>query len=150
MLAIIFCKEYYRGMQKAQQSLLLQSINMQVLNIRQQELNYFSNVYNTYSFQAALVAGSVTNGFEQVLTQPANIPRALKSLYWITSALSMAFSIHCMAATAFIMIYGPGQALRGPLGSMSTAVKGMIYEHDQIFVSYVGTVVCFGKIVTVL
>jgi len=131
-------------MLKAEQELLVQTTNQQLLGIRQAELDYFTSVYDTYAFQAALVAGSVANGFEQVLTQPAIIPRWLKSGYWISAAFSMAFSIHCLSCTSFLSIYGPGFAMRGPVGSMTKAVRGMIQEHHQVFVSYVLTIASFG------
>ncbi len=131
-------------MLKAEQGLLLQNTNHQLLAIRQSELDYFINVFDTYSFQAILVAGNIANGFEQVLSQDAHIPRWLKSGYWITSAIAMCFSIHCIATSAFVMIYGPGLALRGPLGSMNRAVKGMQAEHTQIFMSYCGCIISFG------
>ena len=44
----------------------------------------------------------------------------------------------------FLTVYGPGLALRGPLGSMSRAVDGMKIEQSSMLNSYVWLIITFA------
>lgn len=46
--------------------------------------------------------------------------------------------------TIFLTVFGPGLALRGPIGSMTRAVDGMNHEQDATLYSFIGLVVSLG------
>lgn len=124
-------------MQKAEQEVLLQTTNQDVLNIRQQELNYFTTFFNSFSLQAALLAGFVLNSLNDNEYDKFAGHQVADYVYWISSAVLFASALHCILTTVYCNVYGAGLALRGPLGSMVRAVDGMVAEKDGIVLSFI-------------
>ena len=152
-------------MQKTQQEVLVQNANQDVLAIRQAEINYFSTFFNTFSVQAALLAGFVLNSLNDNEYDRFAGHQIADYVYWTFSAVLFAAALHCILTTVFCTVYGmyysvhlffiyflhyyflpnyyfrfdklgAGLALRGPIGSMVKAVDGMVAEQDGILVSY--------------
>lgn len=113
-------------MQRAEQELLLQNSNQEVLAIRQQELTYFSTFFNSFSLQAALLAGFVLNSLNDNEYDRFAGHQLADYVYWIFSAVLFAAALHCILTTVYCTVYGAGLALRGPVGSMVRAVDGDI------------------------
>ena len=111
-------------MQRAEQELLLQNSNQEVLAIRQQELTYFSTFFNSFSLQAALLAGFVLNSLNDNEYDRFAGHQLADYVYWIFSAVLFAAALHCILTTVYCTVYGAGLALRGPVGSMIRAVDG--------------------------
>ena len=44
--------------------------------------------------------------------------------------------VYCVINTTFLIIWGPGLALRGPEGSMKRAVEGMLQERQQVYQAF--------------
>jgi len=152
-------------MLQAQQRKLLQETNINIIGIRQAEMNFYTNFYSSIGAQAAIIGGFVYASMNQ-----ANIPGVyafpngqisavqagifvkgdveildiLLSCFWVSSAVSMSFAIHCVLCTILLLVFGPGLALLGPVGSMAKANKGLNAEMKQVFLSYLTMVVTFA------
>ena len=112
-------------MLKAKQAGLLQRANVQLLDIRNSEIKYYQNYFTVYSELAALCASLIVNTVTQVQAYEYEVERLLKSWFWISCTLTIVFGIHCTITASVSLVYGLGLAIKGPLGSMVRAIKGM-------------------------
>lgn len=133
-------------MLKAQQQLLVQSSNQLLLTIRQMELSYFSNYFSQYNTLAGILAGFQLVSITQVVVQTYPCKRYIKTMYWLSTAMSFLPSLHCLLITSLLLVYGPNLALRGPLGSMKRAIDGMVIEQREVFYSFILALIVFGKL----
>ena len=120
-------------MLRAEQIALEQAAYQQLLQIREKELNYYVNNYNTFGTQAALLAGFTLSALTEISyegTLDLGLP------FHISTAICLTAGLHCVLTTTFVTVWGPGLALRGPKGSMVRAVEGMVKEKDMIFWSF--------------
>lgn len=131
-------------MLKAKQHLLYHNTNNLLLHIRQFEVDYFQNMYNTFGVLGAVVSGFAVNSIAQVVADTAPVHYVWKALFWLWTTCAIGFSTHVMVTTALITVYGPGLALRGPIGSMKKAVDGMYYEQRLILFSTVAAIFCLS------
>lgn len=136
-------------MLQAQQQLLVQNSNQLLMQIRQMELNYLYNFYSQFNTLAGLLAGFQLVSLTQVIVQEYDVPRFIKTTYWVTTAGTFCPSLHCVLVTAFLIVYGPNLAIRGPIGSMKVAIDMMVKEQHEVFVSFIWTLVIFTVSVTV-
>lgn len=135
------------SMIKAQHDKLLQEANQQILEIRNMEISYYSECFNNFSTQSALIAGFVLQSLTNL-----NLAQAQKSrvvtwasvFYWISVAVLTATSMHCILCASICNIYAPGLALRGPTGSMVRAVEGMIEEQLHIVRAFMWSIGSFA------
>mmetsp|Transcript_15107 Transcript_15107/g.22725 ORF Transcript_15107/g.22725 Transcript_15107/m.22725 type:complete len:406 (+) Transcript_15107:142-1359(+) len=130
-------------MLRAEQLALIQEANQQLLAIRQQEMNYYVTTFSSFGTQAALIAGFTLGALTGLDVEAFTVNEAWRAIFWLSTSISMAASIHCVLTTTFANIYGPNLALRGPSGSMVRAVKGMIAEKTAIFVSFIVSLIAF-------
>ena len=93
-------------MQKTQQEVLVQHANQDVLAIRQAEINYFSTFFNTFSVQAALLAGFVLNSLNDNEYDRFAGHQIADYVYWTFSAVLFAAALHCILTTVFCTVYG--------------------------------------------
>jgi hypothetical protein len=131
-------------MNKASQQALVQETNMNLISIRQAELNYFNTFFSNFGTQCALLIGFICGSISQVPGVGADIPLFWVWLYWITSAVCLAAAVHVLVCTVFVNVFGQGLALRGPVGSMIRAVNGMVLEQEQIIIAFIAAMIFFG------
>ena len=124
-------------MNQANQQVVVQSANMNLIAIRTLEINYFSNFFSNFGVQCALLIGYICGSISQVPGIGANCNYFWVAMYWVTTALCVAAAMHVFICTIFISVFGQGLALRGPVGSMVRAVEGMVVEQQQVLVSFV-------------
>ena len=137
-------------MLKAQQNLLFQETNQILLQIRQFEIAYFTNLYKTFGLLGIIIAGFAVNSIAQVLAEEAGVAAEWKTAFWLASCFTIAFSLHVMIITSLILVHGPGLALRGPIGSMKKAVDGMYAEQSPILISTILAIASFAiELVTI-
>lgn len=137
-------------MLKAQQNLLFQETNQILLQIRQFEIAYFTNLYKTFGLLGIIIAGFAVNSIAQVLAEEAGVASEWKTAFWLASCLTIGFSLHVMIITSLILVHGPGLALRGPIGSMKKAVDGMYCEQSPILTSTILAIASFAvELVTI-
>jgi len=131
-------------MLRAKQQLLYHNTNNLLLTIRQFEVDYFQHMYNTFGVLGAVVSGFAVNSIAQVVADTAPVSYVWKAMFWLWTTCAIGFSTHVMITTALITVYGPGLALRGPIGSMKKAVDGMYYEQGIILFSTVAAIFCLS------
>jgi len=130
-------------MLRAEQLALIQEANQQLLAIRAAEMDYYVAAFSSFGTQASLIAGFTLGTLTGLDVASYSVSEVWRAVFWISTSISMAASIHCVLTTTFANIYGPNLALRGPSGSMVRAVKGMIAEKSAIFVSFIIALVAF-------
>ena len=130
-------------MLKAKQAGLLQRANVQLLDIRNSEIKYYQNYFTVYSELAALCASLIVNTVTQVQAYEYEVERLLKSWFWISCTLTIVFGIHCTITASVSLVYGLGLAIKGPLGSMVRAIKGMEKASKIVYRTFLYSVIGF-------
>jgi exosortase/archaeosortase len=124
---------------------LTQESNQRLLDIRQNEVNYYSNFLITFSTLAALCASLVVNTVTQVQAySTVGLARGLKSWFWLSCTVTICLGIHCVLVSSITLVYGLGLALKGPLGSMIRAIKGMVKASKIVYMTFIVTMIGFG------
>ncbi|KAL8449282.1 hypothetical protein Emag_003666 [Eimeria magna] len=119
------------------------SVAKQQVEIRQLELDWYTNNYWTLSQQAALLAGFA---FSQITTAlPPDVSFSLEASYLLLAALSLGMQLCVIVTTTFCCMWGPGLALRGPDGvrSVNAAVENLKAEQGTVFFMFVAGLSCF-------
>ena len=65
---------------------------------------------------AALIAGFTLATVTAFDVQAFTKNDIVSGIYWVSSAATMAASLHCVLTATLINIFAPGLALRGPAG----------------------------------
>jgi hypothetical protein len=133
-------------MNLASQKAVIQQANMNLVNIRFIELEYFSQFFASFGTQSALMIGFIAGSLSQVpgVENPSKCWYGWIALYWLTSAICMGAAMNALVCSIFLQVYGQGLGLRGPLGSMVRAVEGMLVEQQNILWSFLIAVFSFG------
>jgi len=99
-------------------------LNLNALQIRQIELDFYQGTLNAVVTSSSILFAAALNAFGTYFVDPdANVvPRAL---YFGGMAGATALEFACLITALFAVIMGPNLALRGPEGSMDRAVDGM-------------------------
>lgn len=119
---------------------------MNLVNIRNAEMEYFSTFYFYFGTRSALVIAFVCSSISQVpgLSNPSECPYIWRLFFWYGSAGTLACAVHVMLCSLFVGVFGEGMGIRGPLGSMVRAVDGMIEEQMHILFYFNLTIFFFG------
>ena len=115
-----------------------------LLDIRQREVSYMTERFNSIGTQSSLIGGFVVA--QLTAMQPGgdnNTLEGIKQVFWASSAISLACSVHCILNSTFAAVWGPGLALRGPTGSVSRAYWSMVNERRHIMIAYVASLFFF-------
>lgn len=120
-------------MNLANQKQLSQTINQGVLNIRQSEIDYYSNLCRVFGSQAALIGGFTYGNLAQnTFNTSGRFSETYRAVYYTLASATIGLSIHLILVTMLVQVYGPGLSINGPLGSMTRAVQGMKIESNEI------------------
>mmetsp|Transcript_24868 Transcript_24868/g.77388 ORF Transcript_24868/g.77388 Transcript_24868/m.77388 type:complete len:302 (-) Transcript_24868:187-1092(-) len=111
------------------------NLKVSLLQIREKELNFYTQNCLAVGTQAALLAGFAYAGLTQV-SVPKDKPYLVKLLYLLFTTGAMSFELIAVLNTTLLSMLGPGLALRGPDGSMHKAVDGMMYEYRKAFFTF--------------
>ena len=127
-----------------------------VLRIRQDEIQFFLDRFNSLITTSALIAGfTVTSltalnneafsGYDtnQTVVQADDIYRQMEKPYLYAGAATIAFSLNSILTCTFASIWGPSLALRGPNGSVSKGYYALRLETRRAMLSFLATIVCF-------
>jgi hypothetical protein len=125
----------------ANQRQVVQTANVNLVALRQAEINYFATFFNNFGTQAALMSSFIINAISQVPGFDATCNEFWLYWFWITGSIAFIAAMHMLLTCVYVSIYGQGLALRGPVGSMVRAVEGMVQEQEQILVVFVITIV---------
>jgi hypothetical protein len=115
----------------------------QLLSIREKEIQFFTDRFNAISTQSALIAGFVISTMVSVPLQQGT--EALHSFFLITGAISLICCFYSLLSSTMAGIWGPSLSLRGPNGSVTKAWYVLRQESKQIMISYLSSIMMFGK-----
>jgi len=118
------------------------NLKVNLLAIREKELNYYTQNCLAVGTQSALLAGFAYSGLTQVAI-PHDRSYPLKLAYLLVTTTAMCFELIAVLNTTLLSMMGPGLALRGPDGSMHPAVDGMMFEYRTAYYSFVLGLVFF-------
>lgn len=103
---------------------LQRQLEVDLLNLRQKELDHFTTCCLTLSAPAALIAGFAYTGIAEV-TVPEDTHWAVEGLYYALTVAAMLFQISATIRSSLVALVGPALALRGKAGSMHRSVEAM-------------------------
>lgn len=135
-------------MNRANQEKLAHDVNMTLIQIRAAEVSYFNDFFGNFGIQAGIlislvlanvagIAGSNVSGMEDGMSGMDLRAGGIGSpvfayLFFYGSVVSFVLGTHILICTLLCSVFGQGLALRGPLGSMVSAVEGMVEEQRSI------------------
>mmetsp|Transcript_10381 Transcript_10381/g.26982 ORF Transcript_10381/g.26982 Transcript_10381/m.26982 type:complete len:189 (-) Transcript_10381:239-805(-) len=126
----------------ADKNALRTNLKVNLLRIRERELTFYTNNCLSISTQAALLAGFAWFGLTEVPWE-ADANEYVQAVYLVVTTLIMGLQMLTVVNATLVAILGPGLALRGPDGSMHTAVDGMMTHYRFTFASFSLGLVCF-------
>ena len=119
----------------ADKNATLTDFQIQTLQIREKELNYFVGLYNSISGIAAMLAGF---GFSSLrMTFPDNTLVVVQILYLCFTCAAIGLELCAILNSATCSVFGPGRFLRGRGGlqAAETAVQ-ILEEKSEMTISY--------------
>ena len=138
----------HNTMNKAHQEKLAHEVNMTLIQIRQIEVNYFNDFFGNFGIQSGVLlavllanvgglVGSNVSGAQDDSTGMDLVAGGIGSkvypyLFFYGTSVSVVVGMHIMICCILCSVFGQGLALRGPIGSMVTAVSGMVEEQRSI------------------
>ena len=126
----------------ADKNALRTNLKVNLLRIRERELNFYTNNCLSISTQAALLAGFAWYGLTEVpFDEDAN--EIVQMVYLVVTTLIMGLEMLTVVNATLCAILGPGLALRGPDGSMHKAVDGMMTHYRFTFACFSLGLLCF-------
>jgi hypothetical protein len=105
-------------------------LKLQLLEIREKELSFYTTNTLSIGTQAALFAGFSSTA---LMTEVDKSYQVLHTLFLLSTILGLASCLSTVVSTSLLVMVAPGLALRGPDGSMSVAVDNMIDEYRRAF-----------------
>ena len=115
----------------ADKLLLQSSIRQNSIALKEKEFNLHHGNFNAVGTQAAVLAGFTVTAFIE-FDCPPDTNRATKFAYYVSSIVSLAANILCVANTTFLSVWGTGLAMRGPRLD-GGAVDGMYQLRRNVF-----------------
>ena len=115
----------------ADKAALETELKRKALEIQDKELNFFVTNFSSIATQGALLGGFSFSAL--TLTDFKGIEATnepFKISYYACTTLAMSFQLVAVLMSTLCNMWGPGLALRGPEGSMKTAVDGMKIEQE--------------------
>jgi hypothetical protein len=110
---------------------LQERLKLNLLQIEDKELNFYTQNCYTVGTQAALIAGFAFSAIVEARDME-NITPAFKISWSVVTVLSMIFELMGVVKAMQLSIMAPGLALRGPEGSMTRAVMVMRGEYKTL------------------
>ena len=109
------------------------NLKLSLLQIRERELNFYTNNCMSIATVSSLLAGFAYAALMPGIslgdaTGVAAHSYVVRLLYLICAISALGFQLITVVSATLLSMLGPGLALRGPDGSMHTAVDGMVNE----------------------
>lgn len=140
-------------MLKVQKQLQLQETNVQLIEIRRMELNYYYNYFTVFGDVGALLTGFLFGTLTQILGEYLTIvnpARWLKDLYWISAVISMLCGMHIMLHTTTSVVFGQGKTLYGKVGAVIEVIEGFKAEETVVIRVFIMMVFTYGNIYIII
>lgn len=116
----------------ADRLLLETNLRQRAIQLREKELNLFTENFGSVGTQAAVLAGFTTTCFIEI-TIPEDVHFLAKLILQLSAVFTICANITCVSLSTIVSVWGSGKALRGKDGSMDEAVDGMNDERELIF-----------------
>lgn len=120
----------------ADKRVLETNLKVNMIEIREKELNYYVQNLAAVNTQAALLAGFSYSGLTNI-TIPVETDYVLKLTYLMVTTTSMCLELVAVMNSTLLQMMGPGLALRGPDGSVHPATDGMVAEYQIAYFNFV-------------
>lgn len=106
---------------------------VRLLAIRERELVLYTQNCRAVGTVAALMAGIAYSGIIYTkMEYYQDSSWLIQTFYTLSLTVCMSLSLSTVMSTTAISMLGPGLALRGPDGSMHSAVDGILIEFKSI------------------
>ena len=105
-------------------------LKLDLLEIRERELNFYTTNCTHLGFLSAVFAGFASTA---LMTHVPKTPEVVHFLYLFTTVCALALQLSVLVSTTLLAMLAPGLALRGPDGSMNVAIDSMIGEYRTAF-----------------
>jgi len=135
----------------AEKKALENRFRLRLIHIRERELHFYSKNCHMVGHISALLAGCMYSSFVHtqmtwftgnsgVDARPGDESTLAQVLVITGMTIVMCLSLRNVLGTTMLSMLGPGQALRGPEGSIHSAVDSMLDEFDEILSTLLRTV----------
>ena len=117
-----------------------------VLQIKQHEIQFYLDRFNSIATQSALIAGFLVSSIASLDTAKFHQNDTLKWLelpFLYAGSLAIVFALNSILCCTFAGIWGPSLALRGPNGSVTKAYHGLRKESRVVMASFGLTIFFF-------
>jgi hypothetical protein len=122
-------------MNRANQLQVVHETNMNLVNIRSKELEFFSYFFAPFGTNAVLMAGFMASSLSQQnpgYDSEPGAPYGSVVFYWISCALCAITGIYALCGSEMVLVFGQNLAINGPTGSMVRALEGMVQEQRTV------------------
>jgi len=117
-------------------------LKQETLSINSKEINFLVDNFTAVLTQAALIAGFSFAGLDIEIPDEANA--VVSSIFRLLLYISLCLMIHVIVNACSILIWAPGQALRGKdVETVSQTVLGMIDERNKVFKLFGSGIIIF-------
>ena len=106
------------------------NLKVELLEIREKELKFYTTNTLAIGTQAAFFSGFASTA---LMTGVPKEPLLLHAAYLIFTIAALGLQLGVVVGASLLAMVAPGLALRGPDGSMSVAVDSMIFEYRALF-----------------
>mmetsp|Transcript_13267 Transcript_13267/g.25432 ORF Transcript_13267/g.25432 Transcript_13267/m.25432 type:complete len:213 (-) Transcript_13267:198-836(-) len=125
----------------AADKLLLQSnLKRNATELKEKEFRLHHDNFAAVGTQAAVLAGFAVAALVELDVPPHTSP-FLQFCFFVSTVVSLAANLQCVASTTCVSVWGSSLALRGPDGSVLKAVENMFAERRRIFSLFASGVV---------
>jgi hypothetical protein len=119
----------------ADRMLLESNMRQRAIQLREKEINLFTENFTAVGTQAAVLAGFTTTCFIEI-SIPEDSHVILVSLLHLSAIFTICANIICVSLSTIVSVWGSGKALRGLEGAMDAAADGMNDERALIFKAF--------------
>lgn len=106
------------------------NLKLELLEIREKELNFYTTNCGNLAFLSSIFAGFASTA---LMTHVSKTPPMLHFMYLFSTVCALGLQLSALVSTTLLAMLAPGLALRGPDGSMNAAIDSMIGEYRTAF-----------------
>lgn len=106
------------------------NLKLGLLEIREKELNFYTNNCMHLGFLASIFAGFASAALTTTVEKE---PLVLHAAYLLVTCAALGLQLCALISTTLLAMLAPGLALRGPDGSMNRSIDSMIGEYRNAF-----------------
>lgn len=129
---------------QAEHRKIAQETNVELVQLRRREIDYYVSVNVTIGTQSTLIAGFIYGLFTTNRPDQHSWTKQCQSAFYISSCIAIFFAVHIIITTMILQVFGPYLALNGPSGSMAKAAETMLQEQEGILFAFICMLIFFG------